>query len=212
MAVGTVDKGRIEAAVRRLPVLPERKAEIGRAVTGLLFAIERFALKDDSGARSGRSGQGSAKETEIDVTLLAAAKELREAHWIVRDFTEAWGSLSTEARNAVDKRARATGMSHGDLDGLIDRLAHVGDSMAGAADDLETPDRPEAPPKPEDPALVIAQHLARMYTRLTGKKLPKRKGKDGIPQGPFYWLLEDVFAGAGILASPDRYARIMAET
>ena len=59
--------------------------------------------------------------------------------------------------------------------------------------------------------MLIAQHAARMYTRLTGKKLPKPNRKDEIPRGPFYWLLEDLFAAAGVLASADQYARIVAQ-
>lgn len=209
MAAGAIDEKRIEAAVRRLPVLPERKGDISRAVTGLLYVIQRAALKDSSEAGSEPSEQGSGEE--VDVARLEAAKALRETHWLFYDFREAWANLSDTARDALNKRVRAAGTPNTDFDAQIDRLVQVLEFMAAAADDLEEPDRPVAPPKPDDPPLVIAQHAARMYTRLTGKTLPKPKGKEGVPRGPFYWLLEDVFAAAGIPASADHYSKLVAQ-
>jgi hypothetical protein len=212
MAAGTVDEKRIEAAVRRLPVLPERKGELNRAVTGLLYVVQRIASKDDAEPPPERPIQDSVRE--VDVERLSWAKELRETQWLIHDFKEAWADLSVPARDALNRRLRAAGTSEAEPDDLIDRLAQVAESMAAAADDLEQPDRPvpaAAAPKAEDPPMLIAQHAARMYTRLTGKKPPKPKGKDGTPRGPFYWLLEDVFAAAGILASADHYATIVAQ-
>ena len=211
MAAGTVDEKRIEAAVRRLPVLPDRKAELNRAVTGLLYVVQRAAQKDDAASPPERPEQGPGQE--VDEERLVAAKELRETQWLFHDLKEEWAKLSNTARDALSKRVRAAGMSIAESDDLIDRLAQVAESMAAAADDLEQPDRPvpaAAAPKAEDPPLLIAQHAARMYTRLTGKKPPKPKAKDENPRGPFFWLLEDVFAAAGILASADQYAKIVA--
>lgn len=212
MGAGTVDEKRIEAAVRRLPVLPDRKAELNRAVTGLLYVIQSAAPKDDDdGPPPEQPEQGPGQE--VDEERLVAAKELRETQWLFRDLEEEWAKLSVTARDALNKRVRAAGMSIAEPGDLIGRLAQVAESMAAAADDLEQPDRPVPPaaaPKAEDPPLLIAQHAARMYTRLTGKKLPKPKAKGEIPPGPFYWLLEDLFAAAGILASANQYAKIVA--
>ena len=213
MAAGTVDEKRIEAAVRRLPVLPERKAEINRAVTGLLYVIRGTAPKDDDTPPP--QPPAPAAEPDVDIERLAAAKELRETQWLIHDFKEAWDGLSAAARDALGGRHRAAGKSELDPDDLIERLARLAESMAVAADALEQPDRPApapvaAAPKADDPPMLIAQHAARMYTRLTGKKLPKPNRKDEIPRGPFYWLLEDLFAAAGVLASADQYARIVA--
>lgn len=211
MAAGTVDEKRIEAAVRRLPVLPDRKAELNRAVTGLLYVVQRAAQKDDAGPPPEQPRQRPYQE--VDEERLVAAKELRETQWLFRDLKEEWAKLSVTARDALNKHVHAAGMSTAEPDELIDRLVQVAESMAAAADALEQPDRPvpvAAAPKAEDPPLLIAQHAARMYTRLTGKKPPKPKAKDENPRGPFFWLLEDVFAAAGILASADQYAKIVA--
>jgi hypothetical protein len=206
MVAGTIDEKRIEEAVRRLPVLPERKGDVSRAVTGLLYVIKRAALKTEDEAASEQPEQ-----EEVDETRLVAAKELRETHWLFYDFREGWANLSDKARDALKRRMRKAGLPNTDFDELIDRMAQLLEPMATAADDLEEPERPAAAPKPDDPPLLIAQHAARMYTRLTGKTLPKPKGKDGVPRGPFFWLLEDVFAGAGIIASADQYSLIIAQ-
>jgi hypothetical protein len=212
MVAGAVDEKRIEAAVRRLPVLPERSAELNRAVTGLLYVVRRTAMKDDADPAPTQPEQIPVEE--VDVERLAAAKELRETQWHVHDFKEAWPDLPDVARDALDKRLRAAGIS--DVGDLIERLARLAAAMADAAEDLEQPDRPApapaAAPKQDDPPLLIAQHAARMYTRLTGKKLPKPNGKGVLPRGPFYWLLEDVFAAAGLLASADQYAKVVARS
>lgn len=221
MADGAIDKKRIEAAVRRLQVLPDRKTEIGRAVTGLLIVIETASRKEDDVPPPPPPPEPEPEPEEpIDIGRLAAAKELREAHWLFEDLKEAWDNLSDEARDALTAHVRAAA-SKAEPDEVIERLTALADAMAAVADALEQPDppapaaepepEPATPPKPDDPTLIIAQHAARMYTRLTGKKPPKRKGKDGIARGPFFWLLEDVFAGAGILASAAHYAEIVAK-
>ena len=206
MAVGVVDEKRIEAAVRRLPVLPERKGDVARAVTGLLYVIQRAALKEETEAAAEEP-----KPEEVDLSRLEAAKELRDTHWLFYDFRESWANLSDTARDSLTKRVRAAGLPNTDFDDLIDRLVHLLECMATAADELEQPDLPAPPTQLDDPPLLIAQHAARMYTRLTGKTLPKSKGKDGATRSPFFWLLEDVFAGSGILASADQYAKLVAQ-
>jgi hypothetical protein len=216
MADGAVDKKRIEAAVRRLQVLPDRKTEIGRAVTGLLIVIETASRKEEEVPPP--APPEPAPEEPIDIGRLAAAKELRETQWLFQDLKEAWDNLSAEARDALNAHVRAAD-SKTAPDEVIGRMAALADAMAAVADALEQPDppapvaepEPEAAPKPDDRTLVIAQHAARMYTRLTGKKPPKKKGKGGIPRGPFFWLLEDVFASAGILASAAHYAEIVTQ-
>jgi len=207
MAIGAIDAKRLETAVHRLPVLPNRKAEIDRAVTGLLYVIQRAVP-----AQVDEPPPDQEPTETVDAESLAAAKELRDTQWVFYDFREAWTNLSDKARDALTKRVRAAGMSGSDPDDLIEQFASVADSMAAAAEALEQPDRPAPAPKPDDPALVIAQHAARMYTRMTGKEAPKPKGNAGIPRGPFYWLLEDVFAAAGILASPDHYAKLISHS
>jgi hypothetical protein len=212
MVGGAVDEKRIEAAVRRLPVLPERSAELSRAVTGLLYVVRKAASKDEILPPPEPAGKSPAEE--VDMERLAAAKELRETHWHVHDFKEAWPDIPPVARDTLDRRLRAAGISN--VEDLIEGLTRLADAMAAAADDLERPDRPlPAPveaPKADDPPLLIAQHAARMYKRLTGKKLPKPNGKGVLPRGPFYWLLEDVFAAAGLLASVDQYAKTVARS
>jgi hypothetical protein len=218
MADGAVDKKRIEAAVRRLQVLPDRKTEIGRAVTGLLIVIETASRKEEEKLPAPLPEPEPEPEEPIDIGRLAAAKELREAQWLFQDLKEAWDNLSAEARDALNAHVRAAAPK-AEPDEVIVRMAEVADAMAAVADALEQPDppapaaepEPEAAPKPDDPKLIIAQHAARTYTRLTGKKPPKKKGKGGIPRGPFFWLLEDVFASAGILASAAHYAEIVAK-
>jgi hypothetical protein len=221
MADGAIDKKRIETAVRRLQVLPDRKTEIGRAVAGLLIVIETATRKEGEAPPAPPPEPEPEPEEPIDIGRLAAAKELREAQWLFQDLKEAWDNLSAEARDALSAHVRAA-TPKAEPDEVIDRLAALADAMAAVADALEQPDPPApvaepetapAPaPKPDDATLIIAQHAARMYTRLTGKRLPKKKGKDGIPRGPFFWLLEDVFAGAGILASAAHYAEIVAKS
>lgn len=205
MAVGTIDEKRIEAAVRRLPVLPERKAEISQAVTGLLYVVQGAMPRPHEQAEHG-------PDKELDDARMAAAGELRDAQWVFYDFKEMCAELSTVARNALNKRIHATGTPGTDLDVLIDRFTYVVDIMAAAAEDLEHPDRPVSAVKADDPASVIAQHAAKMYSRLTGKEPPKPKRNAGIPHGPFYWLLEDVFAAAGIIASTDHYTKVLAKS
>ncbi len=205
MVAGIIDEKRIEEAVRRLPVLPERKGDVSRAVTGLLYVIQRAALKGPEPSESEQP-----EPEEVSEERLVAAKELRETHWLFYDFREGWANLSDPAREALKKRTRNVGLPNTDFDALIDELAHLLEPMAAAADALEEPDKPVVVRKPDDPSLLIAQHAARMYTRLTGKTLPKPQGKDGVPRGPFFWLLEDVFAAAGIVASVDQYSNIIA--
>jgi hypothetical protein len=206
MVAGIIDEKRIEDAVRRLPVLPERKGDVSRAVTGLLYVIQRAALKDPEPSESEQ-----AEPEEVSEERLVAAKALRDTHWLFYDFREGWANLPDVAREALKKRTRKVGMPNADFDALIDELAHLLEPMAAAADALEEPDRPVPVRRPDDPALLIAQHAVRMYTRLTGKALPKPQGKDGVPRGQFYWLLEDVFAAAGIVASADQYSLIIAQ-
>jgi hypothetical protein len=210
MTTGKTNEQRLEAAVRRLPLLPERKTEISRAVTGLLFVIRSAAASPEHTAAAKAEEDERTKERH-DASY-AAAVEIRDVEWALYDLKEAWDRLSAQARDALVARLRGAGRPENNLLTLVDLHAQVVESVALAADDLEHPDRPVIAKPLDDAALVIAKHAARVFTRLTGKTPPKPRQGEKITPGAFFWFLEDIFRTARITASVESYIRKLAES
>lgn len=210
MTIDPSDTQRLEAAVRRLPLLPERRAEVDRAVTGLSFVIRSVTAQgnDDPTARQ----EEDRKADERDAASYAAAVEIRDVEWALYDLKEAWDRLSPKAGDAITAHMRRAGKKDNALLKLIEEHSHIVEVIAVAADDLEHPDRPAPAAPPEDPALLLANHAARVFTRLTGKQPPRAKSNDRITPGAFYWLLEDILRTARITASVETYIRKISES
>lgn len=188
--LGTIDMEKLEAAVRRLCVLPERQGDIPGAVGGLAFVIKLAPLNE---------GYASA----IERSDADAARELRAAHRALYDFTRAWCGMSATAREALDAQLRAR--PNIDIVALIShRAAHVVDAIPAAADDLDTRGRSRRGPKAKRPPLHIARHAAKVYEHLTGEKPP---GGGVWTRGSYYEFLENVYKAAGIDASAEHYAK-----
>lgn len=210
MTIDAADTQRLEAAVRRLPLLPERRAEVDRAVTGLTFVIR--SVTSNAVADPASEKIEAERAQERDAASYAAAVEIRDVEWALYDLKEAWDRLSDKAHNAIIAHMRQTENANNSLLKLIKEHAQLVETIALSADDLEHPDRPAPAPPPEDPALVLAKHAARVFTRLTGKMLPKAKHNERITPGAFYWLLEDILRTAKITASVETYIRKISES
>lgn len=204
------DKQRLEAAVRRLPLLPERKTEVDRTVTGLTFVIRSVSATKDEDAAIIAKEDAAMKEREA--AGRAAAAQVGDLEWAFLELTEAWERLSDATRETLVARFRDTGNRDGAFLDAIEYRASICQTMAAAADALEHPDRPlRATPLPENPALVLAKHAARAFTRLTGKQPPHPRPGEKIVPGPFYYFLEDILRAAHITASVETYIRKIAE-
>jgi hypothetical protein len=201
MANVAADVQRLEAAVQRLPLLPERRAEVDRAVTGLTFVIRSVSGQEDVQAE--REAKAAAIANEREAASYAAAVEVRDVEWALYDLKEAWDRLSDMAHNAIVAHIRRAGGSDSVLLQLIEGHAHIVETIAVAADDLEHPDRP---------AMVLAKHAARVFTRMTGKQPPRPRPNENIVPGAFFWLLEDIFRAAKVTASVESYIRRLAES
>jgi hypothetical protein len=205
---------RLEAAVQRLPLLPERRAEVDRAVTGLTFVIRSVSgEKDPSTAQSEAQQAERAKEREAE--CYAAAVEIRDVEWALLDIKEAWDRMSDKAHKTILAHINRAGQKDSALLRLIEGHEHIVETIALAADELEHPDRPirVAPTAAaDDPALMLAKHAARVFTRLTGKTPPRPRAGEHITPGAFFWLLEDIFRAANVTASVESYIRKVAES
>ena len=210
MTIDPADGQRLEAAVRRLPLLPERRAEVDRAVTGLTFVIRSVTSQQEDDPVSRQAEDNLAQER--DAASYAAAVEIRDVEWALYDLKEAWDRLSDKAREAILAHMRRAGNRDNSLLKLIEEHAQLVETIALTADDLEHPDRPAPAPPPDDPALLLARHAARVFTRLTGKTPPKAKHNERITPGAFYWLLEDILRTAKITASVETYIRKISES
>jgi len=205
------DKQRLEAAVRRLPLLPERKTEIDRAVTGLVYVIRSVAASKEEVAAVAARKEAVAKEHEA--ACLAAAAQVRDVEWALYELKEAWDRLSDKGHEAVLAHMRHAGHSDSPLLKLVDSHTQAAEILEAAADALEHPERPlPTTPAPDDPAFVLAKHAARTFTRLTGKEPPRPRGAEQIIPGAFFWFLEDIFRAAKITVSVEANIRRLAET
>ncbi len=205
------DKQRLEAAVRRLPLLPERKTEVDRAVTGLVFVIRSVSASKEVDAAVAAREEAVAKEREA--AGYAAAAQVRDVDWALYELKEAWDRLSDMARDAILAHVGRAGNTDNALIDLIENHGPIAETLVVAADDLEHPDRPPpAAPQPDDPALVLAKHAARIFTRLTGKKPPHPRPGEQIIPGPFFWFLEDIFRAAKITVGVESNIRRLAES
>jgi hypothetical protein len=207
------DKQRLEAAVRRLPLLPERKTEVDRAVTGLVYVIRSAAASKDEVAAIAARKEAVAKENAA--ASIAAAAQVRDVEWALYELKEAWDRLSDKGHDAVGAHFSAGGAADNPLLALIERHAQAAGILEAAADTLEHPDRPlpaPATPSPDDPAFVLVKHAARTFTRLTGKEPPNPRAGEKIIPGAFFWFLEDIFRAAHITASVETYIRRLADS
>jgi hypothetical protein len=204
------DKQRLEAAVRRLPLLPERKTEVDRAVTGLVYVIRSVSASKEEVAAIVARKEAVAKEHEA--ACFAAAAQVRDVEWALYELKEAWDRLSDKGHEAVLAHMRHAGTADNPMLKLIDTHAQIAETMEAAADGLEHPDRPlPTAPQPDDPAFVLAKHAARTFSRLTGKEPPRpRTGEQVIP-GAFFWFLEDIFRAAKVTVGVETYIRRLAE-
>jgi hypothetical protein len=201
MTIDAADMQRLEAAIHRLPLLPERRAEVDRAVTGLTFVIRSFTSQQEDDLAQ-----------ERDAASFAAAVEIRDVEWALLDLKEAWDRLSDKAYDSILAHMRRSENKDNNLLKLIEEHDHIVEIIAETADHLEHPDRPAPAPPPDDPALVLAKHAARVFTRLTGKTPPRAKSNERITPGAFYWLLEDILRTAKITASVETYIRKISES
>jgi len=210
MTTATTEVQRLEAAVQRLPLLPERRAEVDRAVTGLTFVIRSVSGQEE--VQAAKEAKAAEIASQREAASYAAAVEVRDVEWALYDLKEAWDRLSDMAHNAVVAHIRTAGGSGSVLLKLIEGHAQIVETIALAADDLEHPDRPAPVAPAEDPAMVLAKHAARVFTRLTGKQPPRPRPNENIIPGAFFWLLEDIFRAAKVTASVETYIRRLADS
>jgi len=204
------EKQRLEAAVRRLPLLPERKTEVDRAVTGLVYVIRSVAASKEEVAAIAARKEAVAKEHEA--ACLAAAAQVRDVEWALYELKEAWDRLSDKGHEAVLAHMRNAANSDNPLLKLVESHAHAATILEAAADGLEHPERPlPTAAAPDDPAFVLAKHAGRTFTRLTGKEPPRPRAGEQIIPGAFFWFLEDIFRAAKITVSVETYIRRLAE-
>jgi hypothetical protein len=209
MTTATADVQRLEAAVQRLPLLPERRAEVDRAVTGLTFVIRSVSGQEE--AQAEREAKAAEIANEREAASYAAAVEVRDVEWALYDLKEAWDRLSDMAHNAIVAHIRRAGDGASVLIKLIEGHAQIVETIAEAADDLEHPDRPAPVAPAEDAAMVLAKHAARVFTRMTGKQPPRPRPNENIIPGAFFWLLEDIFRAANVTASVESYIRRLSD-
>jgi hypothetical protein len=209
MANEPTDEQRLEAALRRLSLLPERKNEIGRAVTGLIFAIRATAPIPNE-IDAARAAEDERAKEQRDANI-AAAQEIRDVEWAIFDLKEAWDRLSPKARHSLVTGLRSSGKLAVDFLTIMEQHAKVVEFVSLTADQLQSPEQPIPSRSGEDRALLMVQHAARLYTRLTGKTPPKPLPGEPIIPSSFFWLLEDIFRVAGITSGVEKYIRTLAQ-
>lgn len=186
----------IDAALRALPVLPERTADIPKALGRLSILLALMRGQDD--LKSARS-----------VSDRQAATELRRVAMALQEFGAAWNDLSATAHAVLTERARHV---DGDLVHpvflLWKRAGHVLDQIEPAATALEQRQLSSRGPKKKREPAEVARFAAKEYERLTGR-LPTVVVDPITHQtrGPFIDLVRAIFVAADIDGSAEGFAK-----
>lgn len=186
----------IDAALRALPVLPERVVEIPKSLGRLSIVLALMSGQDD--LKSARS-----------VSDRQAAIELRRVAMALQEFGAAWNDLSATAHAALTERIRHAGGDEVHPVLLLwNRAGHVLDQIEPAATALERRQlSPRGAKKKRVPA-EVARLAAKEYERLTGR--PPTVVVDPYTnqtRGPFIDLVQAIFVAADIDGSAEGFAK-----
>jgi hypothetical protein len=186
----------IEAAFRKLPILPSEEWRLPSVVDGLAGIAE--ANSKPTPAQPSRAGRAAVRE-QLDGI----------AHQC-NDLANALASLSQGALDALADAGMlqiAPGLqTHAGLQSILRKVSEV--AQNANADCL-----PESANGRQRNYLAggVAAILAKDYWRLTGKKPTRanraKTSRESEEYSPFYELVKDVFLATGIEASPAAYAK-----